>query len=283
MRAIFLIILAFNLQAESPVKKANQFTKALGAKPFVATATMDGKAINQAAPPPAAFNTLKVIAALQNMQSRLKLKEDDTLPNFKPNRPLKPSDRDDDSIPILRQILQSLGYLEKATDAPFFDSELETAVKAFQANHCLEADGIIGDDTKERLNWSYAVRLKMIGVSLEKLQTLVFTDRTAIVNIPTYTMYVFEGQQLKMRMKVIAGQPKRPTPMMTSYIDAVELNPVWVVPHTILFEDKIPKIIEDPGFLAANNLQFFDHDDNEVDPSAIDWDEINEHDFPYTL
>lgn len=291
MRFIFFIILLFSLQAKTTVEKANaekanQATAELSAKTFVPTASMDGKIANgvstPAAAPTVAQNNLKVIATLQNMQNRLKSKEDDELPKFDPNRELHPSDKDD-SIPNLRQILQSLGYLEKATDSPFFDIELETAVKAFQASHCLDADGVIGDDTKARLNWSYATRLKMIADSIEKLKPLVFTKRTAIVNIPTYTMHVFEGHNLKMSMKAIVGQPKRPTPTMTSYINAVEINPSWVVPHTILFEDKIPEIIKNVRYLKKNNLQIFDHDDNEVDPKDVDWEEADEHDFLYTL
>ena len=161
--------------------------------------------------------------------------------------------------------------------------ELEEAVKAFQAGHCINADGIIGKDTEERVNWSYAKRIKILNDSIEKLSQLVFTDRTAIVNIPTYTLHAFEANNLKMHMKAIVGQPKRPTPQMTSYVNAIEFNPVWVIPKTILFEDKIPAISEDTSYLEQNRLKVFDHEDNEVDPNDVEWEEVNEHDFPYVL
>jgi murein L,D-transpeptidase YcbB/YkuD len=171
--------------------------------------------------------------------------------------------------------------LDKATDSPFFDMELENAVKAFQAGHCIEPDGIIGEETKARVNWSYEKRLKKIDASIAKIKNLVFTDRTVIVNIPTYTLHAFEDQKLKMTMKVIVGKPKRPTPQMTSYINGLEYNPAWVVPNTILFEDKLPQIQEDKEFFEKNNLQVFDHDENDVDPSTVDWSEVDIHDFPY--
>jgi murein L,D-transpeptidase YcbB/YkuD len=82
-------------------------------------------------------------------------------------------------------------------------------------------------------------------------------------------------------MKVIVGTPKRPTPQMTSYINGLEYNPAWVVPNTILFEDKLPQIQEDKEFFEKNNLQVFDHDENDVDPSTVDWSEVDIHDFPY--
>ena len=294
IRFICFILTIINLQAQNLTLKANKATQALNAKSFVPAFTMDGKpvgavsgATNSAATPvsslTASQNNFNVIGALQNILNRLKNREGQNIPEFAPNRILHPSDKDDQNIPKLRQILQILGYLQKATDSPFFDMELETAVKAFQASHCVNADGIIGDDTKIRLNWTYAKRIKMLNNSIEKLKTLVFTDRTAIVNIPTYTLHAFEGQNLVMRMKIIVGQPKRPTPQMTSYINIIEFNPVWVVPHTILFEDKIPKIIEDVNVLKESNIQVFDHDDNEVDADDVDWAEVDEHHFPYVL
>ena len=254
--------------------RANKATAELNRKPFVPAATV---APSESALP---LNHLKELSLLQKLRKVLKAKEDVTLPEFAPNRPLRPSDKDY-NIPALRQILQSLGYLEKATDSPFFDMELENAVKAFQAGHCIEPDGIIGDETKARINWSYEKRLKKIDASIAKIKNLVFTDRTVIVNIPTYTLHAFENQKLKMCMKVIVGKPKRPTPQMTSYINGVEYNPAWVVPNTILFEDKLPQIQEDKDFFEKNDLQVFDHYESEVDPDTVDWSEVDIHDFPY--
>lgn len=286
MRLFFLLLLISHLQSSVPSEKTNQFTKELNAKPFVPKTTMDGRPANSVIKsqntPEITKNNFTTINALQNMQQRLQKLQDVRLPKFQPKRQLHPNDKDE-NIPILRQLLHALGYLGKATDSPFYDLELETAVKAFQTNHCLDADGVIGDETQIRLNWSYATRLQMIGESIGKLQSLVFTDRTAIVNIPTYTLYAFADQKLKMRMKIIVGTAKRQTPTITSYVDFVEFNPVWIVPPTILFEDKIPKIVEDIEFLASNDLEVFDANGNEIEPTSVDWDEAESHNFPYSL
>lgn len=278
MKYIFFLIVIFVLQvgssAEEDRSQENKLTDQLNKEPSAPIITTANDNL------PVALNHLKILTLLQRLENILKEKKDVTLPEFLPVRALRSGDKDD-SIVALRQILQSLGYLEKVTDSPFFDMELEIAIKAFQAGHCLEADGIIGDTTKVRLNWSYAKRLKMISDSISKIKNLVFIDRTVIINIPTYSLYAYEDQKLKMSMKAIVGRAKRPTPLMTSYIDAIEYNPVWVVPHTILFEDKLPKVQEDPKFLEKNKLKIFDRNDNEVDPSAVDWNEVDVNDFPY--
>lgn len=292
MKFLILLILIVSLHAKAAPDKANDATKALNSQTFVPKATMDGRPIGAVdssasasqsqSTPTVAKSNIRMVEILQTMLTRLKPKEDDSLPKFAPNRALHPSEKDD-NIPALRQILYTLGYLKNLTDSPFFDMELEDAVKAFQASHCLNADGIIGKDTEDRINWSYAKRIKMLNDSIEKLSQLVFTDRTAIVNICTYSLHAFAGNHLKMRMKVIVGRKDRQTPQMTSYVNSVEFNPVWVVPKTILFEDKIPEIIKDVHYIEKNKLQVFDHENNEIDPSDVNWEEANEHNFPYVL
>lgn len=280
MKYILFVLAIVALQAsnapQADKSKANEATNELNAKPLTVTSSISASESGDSQ------NHLKILILLQRLENILKEKADVTLPEFVCARALRSGDKDD-SILILRQILQSLGYLEKATDSPFFDIELEKAVKAFQARHCLEADGVIGDETKIRLNWSYPKRLKKISNSIDKIKNLAFADRAIIVNIPTYSLYAFEDQKLKMSMKAIVGSPKRPTPLMATYVDGVEYNPVWVVPHTILFEDELPKIQEDSEFFEKNHFKIFDRNENEVDPSTVDWNEVDVNDFPYTF
>lgn len=272
---IFLTTCAL-LAASTPVNKdkANEKTADLKTQPSE-TANKNSPDVNP--------KNVKILVLLQRLEEILKEKADVTLPEFLPVKALRSGDKDD-SLIILRQILQSLGYLEKATDSPFFDVELEKAVKAFQAGHCLEADGVIGDGTKERLNWPYAKRLRMIRDSIAKIKNLIFSDRTIIINIPTYSLYAYDASsKLIMNMKAIVGRPNRPTPLITSYINGVEFNPVWVVPYTILVDDELPKIQEDKDFFSKNSMKVFDRNGNEVDSSKVDWNDIDVNDFPYIL
>lgn len=228
------------------------------------------------------YSHLKILSLLQRLESILKEKEKVDFPKFSPKKSLRLGDKDE-SIIILRQILQSLGYLEKVTDSPFFDMEIEKAVKAFQAGHYLEEDGVVGDETAERLNWPYAKRRQMVSDSIEKIKNLIFLGRVIIVNIPTYSLYAYDDQKLIMSMKAIIGKPNHATPLMTSYIDKIEFNPVWVVPHPVLFEDALPKIQEDSEFFSKSNMRVFDRNDNEVDPGEVDWADVDINDFPYVF
>jgi murein L,D-transpeptidase YcbB/YkuD len=51
----------------------------------------------------------------------------------------------------------------------------------------------------------------------------------------------------------------------------VELNPTWTVPPTILREDVLPKVRNDPGYLRRENITVLDRDGRRVDPSSVNW------------
>lgn len=293
---MFLLYLFFaiffgisNLVAESvAVLAANDATKKLNAQPMPASDSIRGMPVETNLPPGTALtneNKLKVINHLNKIYNILKAKEDVRLPDFAPNRVLHPSDKDD-SIIDLRAILQSLGYLETASDSPFYDLALEEIVKAFQASHCIEPDGIIGEETKERVNWSFAKRLSLLQESISFLKKMVFSPKTVIVNLPTYRLHCFQDSKQVLEMKVIIGTKARATPFMTSYINGIVYYPEWVIPKKIFFEDKLPAIQKDEEYFEKNNLEVFEQigdEEEQKDPSEIDWSEIHEYNFNYRI
>jgi murein L,D-transpeptidase YcbB/YkuD len=287
---IFVISLGVgNILASSvSISAANAATKKLNAQTLSSSDNLRTQPVETNLPPGTTLskeNNLKVIERLTTVYNILKAKEDVRFAVFSPNRVLHPSDKDE-SIVDLRDILQSLGYLDKASDSPFYDVALEEVVKTFQAAHCIEPDGVIGEETKARLNWSFARRLQMLQESISMLKKMVFADKTLIVNIPTYRVHCFEGDKQVLEMKAIVGQPKRATPLMTSYINAITYYPQWVLPKRIFFEDKLPAIQKDEDYFEKNNLEIFEvngESEEAKDPSEIDWSEIHEYDFPYLV
>lgn len=285
-----IVLLSVDNIFASPVAiaAANAATQKLNARQIPATNNVRGMPVETNLPPGAAItseNKLKVIERLTKVYNILKAKEDVSLPTFAPNRVLHSSDKDD-SIVDLRTILQLLGYIETASDSPFYDVALEEAVKAFQADHCIEPDGIIGEETNARINWLFAKRLSMLQESIDFLKKMIFSNKTVIVNLPTYSLYGFQDSNQVLEMKVIIGTKARATPFMTSYINAIVYYPEWIIPKKIFFEDKLPAIQKDEEYFEKNNLQVFEQlgdEEEEKDPSEIDWSEIHEYDFNYLI
>jgi murein L,D-transpeptidase YcbB/YkuD len=66
----------------------------------------------------------------------------------------------------------------------------------------------------------------------------------------------------------------------------MEINPVWNVPESIARKELLPKIQEDPGYLAERNytlLTSWGQDASRVDPLFVDWSEITASSFPYRI
>jgi len=79
------------------------------------------------------------------------------------------------------------------------------------------------------------------------------------------------------------GKPFRKTPVFKSKITYLVFNPPWTVPPTILREDLLPRVKNDPDFLGRQNMAIFDQTGKIVDPHSIAWDTIDPERFPFTI
>ena len=66
----------------------------------------------------------------------------------------------------------------------------------------------------------------------------------------------------------------------------VEINPYWNVPSSIARNELLPKIKEDPGYLAANGFELLSEWGDgaaALDPWSLDWSQITPANFAYRL
>ena len=101
----------------------------------------------------------------------------------------------------LRQHLTASGDYVQTTavaDTNLFDDALFEAVKVYQARNGLSVDGIIGSNTKRRMNTSPTERLGLILANLERLrwEDRLETERHVRVNIPNFTLVAREENSL---------------------------------------------------------------------------------------
>ena len=191
-------------------------------------------------------------------------------------------------IPLLRQRLVAEEFLtDVGTDTQtFFDIELERALKKFQVQNGLEADGILGDQTLQALNVSADQRVRQIVVNMERWRWLPqeLGDRYILVNIAAFNLDVVEQETPVLNMRVVAGKAYRKTPVFSDMITYLVINPYWGVPDTIAKKDILPKIKKNPNFLIDQKIRIFEGwgaDTREIDPGTIDWNSVAAANFPY--
>ena len=196
----------------------------------------------------------------------------------------------DPRVPDLRQRLQLAGYIKDspenaltpvenvtgdivAVDSLLYTDELSAAVKAFQQDHYLEDDGIVGPATLREMNISPEQRLLQVRANLERLRWLdqLLEPTMLVVDIAGARLLYFRDGDIVWRTRTQVGTVKRQTPLLKSRITHLTINPTWTVPPTILREDKLPAIRRDLGYLARSNMSVLDYQGNVLDPSSINW------------
>jgi len=181
----------------------------------------------------------------------------------------------DPDVEILRRRLMISGDLsERAGMSPAFDSYVDQALKRFQIRHGLPADGVTGRYTYNSLNVSAPVRLGQLQTNLGRLRELTSQSlgrRFVMVNIPAAEIEAVENGRVVLRHTAVVGKIDRQTPVLSSKINEIILNPYWNAPVSIVRRDIIPLMRKDPNYLTDNNIRMIAPDGSEVDPLTVDW------------
>ncbi len=180
----------------------------------------------------------------------------------------------DPDVELLRQRLMISGDLSRSAGmSPAFDSYVDSAVKRFQARHGLPADGVMGEYSYKAMNVSAMVRLGQLQTNLERLRNAPapLGERYVMVNIPAAQIEAVENGRVALRHTAIVGKVDRQTPILSSKINEVIINPYWNAPVSIVRRDIIPLMRKNPNYLRDNNIRLIDASGNEVAPESIDW------------
>jgi len=180
-------------------------------------------------------------------------------------------DMTDPRTPQLRARLEAEGYLRSGGT---LDSVLLTeAVKQFQTRHGLEPDGRVGKGTLAALNVPAHVRAAQIAANMERWRQTPRDrgDMFVAVNTASTTLdFVVRGESV-LKLNVVAGTKRHATPIMTAPISSIVLNPAWSVPPSITRNEIVPKLRQDPNYLANNNMVLLDAAENDPHGLGIDW------------
>lgn len=186
---------------------------------------------------------------------------------------LKPGMHDTE-VPLLRQRLLAAGDL--GTDAgqgDLYDPALVNAVKRFQREQYLEADGVVGAGTREALNVPVAARIDQVRVNLERARWLLrdVPRDFVLVDVAGYRTSYFRNGRAIWSANVVVGQPYRSTPSFNSRITYITFNPTWTIPPTILKKDVLPQVRRNVDYLAKNHIRVLDYDGGQLDPATVNW------------
>jgi murein L,D-transpeptidase YcbB/YkuD len=176
---------------------------------------------------------------------------------------LKPG-MDDPRVPLLRERLGITGDNPNTT----YDKVLSEAVKTFQRNHDLAATGVLTGATVDALNGPRRDRdADVIIANMERWRWLPRDLGRAyvMVNIPDYTLKVVDHGATVWTTKIVAGQPgEKATPLLSETMKYITVNPTWNVPPSIINNEYLPALAQDPTVLDRMGLKLEHNRDGSV-------------------
>ncbi len=192
----------------------------------------------------------------------------------------------DPRVVELRRRLMGSGDLEQQAGlSDTFDSYVDAALRRFQLRHGLIPDGVMGEDTVKALNVPADVRLRQLETNLVRVRAMSgnLGDRYVMVNIPAAEIEAVENGRVRSRHTAVVGKIDRQTPILNSKIYELNFNPTWTVPVSIIRKDLIPKMKEDPEYLAKNKIRIFNWRGNEeISWQQIDWNTEEATNYRFT-
>jgi murein L,D-transpeptidase YcbB/YkuD len=157
-----------------------------------------------------------------------------------------------------------------------YTGRLVSGVKNFQLRHGMNADGVLGKGTVAAINVSLSQRVTQIELAMERLRWLPEANAGAsiIVNIPAFQLWAFDNvDEFNTdipNMRVVVGKAmENQTPVLMAKMSFIDFMPYWNVPYNIVKEEILPKLIQNPGYLASQNMELVTTFGNETKAVAF--------------
>jgi murein L,D-transpeptidase YcbB/YkuD len=176
------------------------------------------------------------------------------------NKKQPAAEMDDARVPQLRA---KLGITENVDDTRY-DAKVAEAVRRFQDGAELNPTGILDDRTVRALNSPKRDRkIDTVIVNMERWRWLPrqlgapsLGDAYVILNIPDFTLKVMQKGAQVWNTRVVTGKPGvHATPLLTETMKFITVNPTWNVPPSIIYNEYLPALQQDPTVLQRMGLR----------------------------
>jgi murein L,D-transpeptidase YcbB/YkuD len=76
-----------------------------------------------------------------------------------------------------------------------------------------------------------------------------------LVNLPDFTLKVMHNGAQAWTTRIVIGKPSMPTPLLSETMKYITVNPTWHVPQSIVQNEYLPALAQDPTVLERMGLQ----------------------------
>lgn len=147
------------------------------------------------------------------------------------------------------------------------------AIRLYQQRTGMKATGKISKDMVDRLNFSNWEKFKQAALNLDRYKLLPDTMPTQYlwINIPGFSLHLFDHDTIVFSSKVVVGKSTTPTPLLQSAITNMVTYPQWTIPTSIIVKEIIPGMRKDTAYLEKHGFVLVNGDGQEVPPRSVNW------------
>jgi L,D-transpeptidase YcbB len=225
----------------------------------MADAADAGKALDEFSPQHEPYKKLKaVLAQMRGKGGASKMLADGEVLKLNAKAPME-----DPRVPLLRD---KLGLAGDVSDLKY-DAKLADAVKKFQRANELPVTGNLDSRTVKELNGP--PRDKQIELVIANMERWRWYPRDlgnahVLVNLPDFSLSVMHNGAQAWTTRIVIGKQDMPTPLLTESMKHITINPTWNVPPSIVHNEYLPALQQDPTVLARMGLKVVYNRDGSV-------------------
>jgi L,D-transpeptidase YcbB len=163
----------------------------------------------------------------------------------------------DPAVAVIKKRLQLTGDLAGNDTSQVFNDTLENAVKTFQSRYGYKPDGIITATLIKDMNVPVIKRVEQILMNMGRMRWMPEAEsgQLILVNIPEFELHVYEGKKKAFDMNVVVGKEGHNTMMFSGDLNQIVFSPYWNVPPSIVRNEILPAMANNPDYLANQNME----------------------------
>lgn len=205
----------------------------------------------------------------------------DSLYPFKNNK-TQINDTVAEVVPLIKHLV-FLNYLPDSISvtSPIYTQPVAKAIQQLQNKHKLTVNGMVDNPTVEAIQTEENNLKEKLVVNLERWRWFPrkFGEHYILINIPNYSLVAVSENDTLQTHKIVVGKKDRKTPILSSTLTTIVINPTWTVPPTILKHDLTPKAAADRSYFTKQNFTIYNAQGKAISPE--DWEPSKARSYRY--
>lgn len=160
---------------------------------------------------------------------------------------------------VKKRLIQTGDLYNKNNTNDIFDDELKQALYSYKERFKLPQNALIDKITVYYMNKPTHLQVQSIITNLDKLRVFPnkFPKEYIRVNLADFSTDFMNSGKSVLHMSTVVGRDSRPTPIFSSYMKYLVLNPTWNIPENLVRRDLTIAFSEDPNYLIDHNIHVF--------------------------